>query len=113
MGTLWNIRNLEKEVLSGSSVLIIVGNGVVERCVALTVIKLIRTDGCMLVQLGTWSKDKGVTAGCRLPGAKHLEGEIPRTTIQRHIDTELHPFAPYITVDGETVDYTELVRTSE
>merc|ERR1719188_1107345 len=88
-----NIKSLDEEVQNGECILIISGHGEVERCVSVAALHITRTDGLILVKLGTWDSTISETAkgDCRLPGTKQLTAEQPNVALQRMLETTLAP----------------------
>lgn len=93
---------LEREVLSGQSVLVENADGQVERVVAFTGLRLLRGDGNLLVVLAKkrLDGDEGYQPEGQLPGVKQLVGELPSQALRRMLHGQLRPFADWLTIQN-------------
>mmetsp|Transcript_55051 Transcript_55051/g.123603 ORF Transcript_55051/g.123603 Transcript_55051/m.123603 type:complete len:587 (+) Transcript_55051:3-1763(+) len=90
--------DLQEEVTSGKSTLMVTGEGAVERVVALVTVALMLEEGITLVQVG---EDKhGVptpTIPVRLPGMKLSESMLASDCAKSIVTGRLSQLAPYVT----------------
>uniref|UniRef100_A0A7S2PCK3 Ion transport domain-containing protein n=1 Tax=Zooxanthella nutricula TaxID=1333877 RepID=A0A7S2PCK3_9DINO len=73
---------LLEEVEAGRSVVVVTGQGLVQRVVPLVVLRLVNSDGALFAKIGRIG-DAGCEPSCQLPGAKQDEGETVDETLQR------------------------------
>lgn len=83
------IQMLEDEVAAGRCAVHMDGAGQVVRAVAISVVRLLRPDGRLLVHLGR-CEDGTIIPLCRLPGGKIGPGDTAREVAERTLD-ELAP----------------------
>lgn len=86
--------SLEREVLQGEAAIVLNGLGEVQRVVSLFAFQITREDDSdvFFVQLGI-VEDSMVVAGCKLPGAKMVRGELPLDAAHRILKSKLEPMA--------------------
>jgi len=88
-------HELEREVLSGKSVLVENSDGQAERVVALTVLRVRRDDGQILVVLAKRRLEgaEGFQPDGQLPGVKQEGGELPSQAVRRMLLGQMRPYA--------------------
>eukprot|EP00933_Yihiella_yeosuensis_P029142 TRINITY_DN22831_c0_g1_i1.p1 TRINITY_DN22831_c0_g1~~TRINITY_DN22831_c0_g1_i1.p1 ORF type:complete len:500 (+),score=82.09 TRINITY_DN22831_c0_g1_i1:99-1598(+) len=72
--------------------------GTFTRVVPLTCLRLLKQDGYMLVALGSLEQGGKLTVEAKLPGLKLKDGEHPRETLSRLMDTKLGQIAKNVQV---------------
>jgi len=86
-------KRLEKELRGELCALqAIPGSQGLERIVAVAAVKLESFEGRSFYQIAKFSKEKGYTASCQLPGTKRARGELPQAALQRVMASELKTF---------------------
>jgi len=81
-------KNLETEVLSGRSLLVVTGDGSVRRVVSVVALHLSNSDGALFVQIGEF-RGNGVAPNCQLPGTKQQPNETYSEAFQRLLGSGL------------------------
>lgn len=84
-----NTGELMREVEEDQCVLKITEASDVERLLAIAELKVKRSGGQILAELGSWDDEVGLLVGCKLPGSKQRGGETPLQTIRRMISEDL------------------------
>eukprot|EP00927_Polykrikos_kofoidii_P086020 TRINITY_DN9518_c0_g1_i1.p1 TRINITY_DN9518_c0_g1~~TRINITY_DN9518_c0_g1_i1.p1 ORF type:complete len:1125 (-),score=165.59 TRINITY_DN9518_c0_g1_i1:80-3418(-) len=77
------LRDLEKEVLDGRSILLQTRVGVVERITSVSVLRLFCEDGGRLLYQIAKVHDENISISCRMIGGKVKRGEKPLATAKR------------------------------
>mmetsp|Transcript_46298 Transcript_46298/g.107713 ORF Transcript_46298/g.107713 Transcript_46298/m.107713 type:complete len:1093 (+) Transcript_46298:62-3340(+) len=87
--------------------------GRLERIVPVVAVKLTRpSDGRILLEVGLWTKDKGLKTECMLPGKKRLKGELVHMTVKRIMETQLVEYAKGVEVMNQDVEVEARESTS-
>mmetsp|Transcript_63206 Transcript_63206/g.150732 ORF Transcript_63206/g.150732 Transcript_63206/m.150732 type:complete len:1126 (-) Transcript_63206:176-3553(-) len=100
----FNQEILEEELRKEKSTLQQNASGDLQRVVAVVALRLMRTDGLVLVQLGKWRPANGISVSAELPGSKRVLGELPHKALQRVIDGDLGPLAKGVVLEGSEQD---------
>lgn len=82
------LGRLKDEVTSGTSILVTTGKGVVFRIVSLVLLRIDRSDGRVLLQIGRWSEGC-LSSTCQLPGMKQMQNELATESMERFFSTKL------------------------
>merc|ERR1712190_578948 len=83
-------------------------SGELERVVAVTALRLAHPlDNRVLMQIGTFTEEKGIVPKCVMPGGKRSRGELPQRAIQRVLETALLIFFDGIVLET-AVDEVEI-----
>jgi len=94
-----DVIDLQDEVRSGKSTLMVTGDGQVERVVALVTVEIMQDDGLILVQVGE-DKDGVATPyiPVRLPGMKLKEAMSASDCARTVVHDRLEEMAPFISI---------------
>lgn len=83
-----HVEELRQEIVSQQSTVLLNKEGILEPVAAVTTLRVTRSDGRMLVQVGKW-KGNHLVPACQLPGGKPEPDETPQDTLDRLIETKL------------------------
>lgn len=101
------MARLRREVVQGQSIVVLNGKGQPERIVTLVVLRIGRSDGQCLVELGARNEEiENVT--CQLPGNKLAQDETSEDVITSLLEGKLAPLADHIEMLHTTEDVTFL-----
>lgn len=102
-----DVVTMEREVSDGQAVVVLNGDGKVQRVVSLVAFEVTNEEvpGQVFVQLGTVQQE-ALVADCTLPGARLLRGETPMVAVNRIMETKLYGVQQNISIES-------LVRESE
>jgi len=79
---------LKHEIVSGKSVLVITGQGLVQRAVSVVALRLVSPSGRLFVRIGSIG-DASPVPRCQLPGVKQDEGETVDETLERLLKSRM------------------------
>ena len=106
--------DLEEEVIQGKCVILLHGDGSVERLATVVTLKLCRGDGTFLVHLAPVRESGSRSAKVELPGRKQKGGESKERVLSQIMDGWLRPFAKTLDIGKHKVGSTDKVhKTNE
>mmetsp|Transcript_33862 Transcript_33862/g.79165 ORF Transcript_33862/g.79165 Transcript_33862/m.79165 type:complete len:1027 (+) Transcript_33862:66-3146(+) len=86
-----DLLKMEQEIREGRAIILLDEDGLLQRQVALIVLRLEREDlGAVLTEIAVYDSDDHIwRPRCRLPGTKQKSGETPQQSLQRFLGTHL------------------------
>lgn len=93
------LSELEDEVCEGKCAIQDDGQGSLERIVSVLAVRLERSDGCILVEVGRWKDGRATADSVQLPGTKRSAGELQNVATKRVLDNTLRDFDGLLTFD--------------
>jgi len=100
------VQELYEEIQSGDCDLMVDAKENVKRVVTIVALRLSRSDGAILTQIGKSTKGV-IMSSCQPPGSKIKVGEYPKIAVERLVNQKLTDLGDSIFIESHSVDEEE------